>query len=76
MDKVQKKLVQGVFKLWESAQTDESLKFYNQEFPDIGYVAATPHVLIRVPLGCPQPFQPSREDVRIRKGHAGFDYRR
>lgn len=68
MDKVQKKLVQGVFKLWESAQADESLKFYNQEFPDIGYVAATPHVLIRVPLGCPQPFQPSREDVRIRKG--------
>ena len=68
MDKVQKKLVQGAFKLWESTQADERLKFYNQEIPDIGYVAATPHVLIRVPLGCPQPFQPSREDVRIRKG--------
>ena len=35
MNNIQKKLVQGAFKLWESAQADESLKFYNQEFPDI-----------------------------------------
>lgn len=26
MDKVQKKLVQGAFKLWESAQADESIE--------------------------------------------------
>lgn len=67
MDKVQKKLVQGIFKLWEGVQKDDG-RFHVQDIPDVGLVAATPHVLIRVPLGCPQPFQPSREDVRIRKG--------
>lgn len=67
MDNVQKKLIRGVFKLWESAQANESLTFYNQEIPDIGYVAATTNVLIRVPLGCPHPFRPPRKNVHIRK---------
>lgn len=64
MDKVQKKLVRGAFKLWELAQADENLTFYSQEVPDVGYVVATPRVLIRLPHGCQHPFRPSCEAVR------------
>lgn len=64
MNSVQKKLVSSIYKLWEAAQADENLKFYSQEIQGIGYVVATPHVLIRVPLDCPHPFKSSCESVR------------
>ena len=67
MDKVQKKLVQGIFKIWEAVQKDDG-RFLVQDIPDVGLVAASSHALIRLPKDCPHPFQPSREDVRIRKG--------
>lgn len=66
MDKVQKKLVQGAFKLWELAQADEE-KFYSQDIPDIGFVSAKKYVLIRLPKGCPYPFKADRKNENIRQ---------
>ena len=44
MDKVQKKLVQGIFKIWEAVQKDDG-RFLVQDIPDVGLVAvvAFPH---------------------------------
>lgn len=64
MDKVQKKLVQGAFKLWESAQKDGE-RFHIQDIPDVGLVAASSHVLIRLPKDCPHPFRADKEEARI-----------
>lgn len=64
MDKVQKKLVQGVFKLWESAQKDGE-RFLVQDIPDVGLVAASSHVIIRLPKDCPHPFRVDKEEGRI-----------
>lgn len=35
MDNIQKKLVQGAFKLWEAAQKDGE-RFHIQDIPDVG----------------------------------------
>ena len=64
MDKVQKKLVQGVFKLWESAQRDGE-RFHIQDIPDVGLVAASSHIIIRLPQDCPHPFRADKEEARI-----------
>ena len=64
MDKVQKKLVQGAFKLWEVAQKDGE-RFHIQDIPDVGLVAASSHILIRLPKDCPHPFRTDKEEARI-----------
>lgn len=64
MDKVQKKLVQGVFKIWEAAQKDGE-RFHVQDIPDVGLVAASSHILIRLPKDCPHPFRADKEEARI-----------
>ena len=64
MDNVQKKLVQGVFKIWEAAQKDGE-RFRVQYIPDVGLVAASSHVLIRLPKDCPHPFRADKEEARI-----------
>lgn len=64
MDNVQKKLVQGVFKIWEAAQKDGE-RFRVQDIPDVGLVAASSHVLIRLPKDCPHPFRADKEEGRI-----------
>lgn len=64
MDKVQKKLVQGVFKLWETAQKDGGY-FYIQNVPDVGLVTASSRVFIRLPRDCQHPFRADKEDVCI-----------
>lgn len=64
MDNVQKKLVQGVFKIWEAAQKDGE-RFHIQDIPDVGLVAASSHVLIRLPKHCPHPFRADKEEGRI-----------
>lgn len=64
MDNVQKKLVQGVFKIWEAAQKDGE-RFHVQDIPDVGLVAASAHVLIRLPKDCPHPFRVDKEEARI-----------
>ena len=66
MDKVQKKLVQGIFELWNMAQLDEE-KVYSQDIPDIGFVSAKKYVLIRLPKGCPHPFKADRKNENIRQ---------
>lgn len=64
MDKVQKKLVQGAFKLWEAAQKDGE-RFHVQDIPDVGLVAASSHVIIRLPKDCPHPFRADEKEGRI-----------
>ncbi len=64
MDKVQKKLVQGVFKIWEAAQKDDG-RFHIQDIPDVGLVATSSHVLIRLPKDCPHPFRVDEKEGRI-----------
>ena len=64
MDKVQKKLVQGIFKIWEVAQKDGE-RFHIQDIPDVGLVAASSHILIRLPKDCPHPFRTDKEESRI-----------
>lgn len=64
MDKVQKKLVQGIFKIWEAAQKDGE-RFLCQDIPDVGLVAASSHVLIRLPKDCLHPFRADKEEGRI-----------
>jgi len=66
MDNLQKKLVQGIFELWNIAQIDEE-KFYSQDIPDIGFVSAKKYVLIRLPKGCPHPFKADRKNENIRQ---------
>lgn len=64
MDNIQKKLVQGAFKLWESAQKDGE-RFHIQDIPDVGLVAASSHVIIRLPKNCPHPFRADEKEGRI-----------
>lgn len=64
MDNIQKKLVQGVFKIWEAAQKDGE-RFHIQDIPDVGLVAASSHVIIRLPQDCPHPFSADKEEARI-----------
>ncbi len=64
MDNIQKKLVQGVFKIWEAAQKDGE-RFHIQDIPDVGLVAVSEHVLIRLPKDCPHPFRADKEEGRI-----------
>lgn len=64
MDKVQKKLVQGIFKIWEVVQKDDG-RFLVQDIPDVGLVAASSHVLIRLPKDCPHPFRADEKEGRI-----------
>ena len=64
MDKVQKKLVQGIFKLWEGVQKDDG-RFHVQDIPGVGLVAASSHVLMRLPKDCPHPFRADKEESRI-----------
>lgn len=64
MDNIQKKLVQGIFKLWEGAQKDDG-RFHVQDIPDVGLVAASSHVLIRLPKYYPHPFRADKEEGRI-----------
>ena len=64
MGKIQKKLVQGIFKLWEAAQKDGE-RFHIQDIPGVGLVAASSHVIIRLPQDCPHPFRADEEEGRI-----------
>lgn len=64
MNNIQKKLVQGVFKIWEAAQKDGE-RFHVQDIPDVGLVAASSHVLIRLPKYYPHPFRADKEEARI-----------
>lgn len=71
MDNIQKKLVQGVFKIWETAQKDGGY-FYIQNVPDVGLVTASSHVFIRLPPGCQHPFRADKEDACITNIMKGF----
>ena len=64
MNNIQKKLVQGVFKIWEAGQKDGE-RFHVQDIPDVGLVAASSHVIIRLPKDCPHPFRADKEEARI-----------
>ena len=64
MDKVQKKLVSSIYKLREEAQKYGE-RFRVQDIPDVGLVAASSHVLIRLPKDCPHPFRADKEEGRI-----------
>lgn len=64
MNNVQKKLVQGVFKIWEAAQKGGE-RFHIQDIPDVGLVAASSHIIIRLPKYCPHPFRADKEEARI-----------
>ena len=64
MNNVQKKLVSSIYKLWEAAQKDGE-QFRVQDIPDVGLVAASSHVLIRLPKDCPHPFKADKEEARI-----------
>lgn len=64
MDNIQKKLVQGVFKIWEAAQKDGE-RFHVQDIPDVGLVAASSHIIIRLPQDCPHPFRADKEEARL-----------
>lgn len=60
MDNIQKKLVQGIFKIWETAQKDGE-RFHIQDIPDVGLVAASSHIIIRLPYYYPHPFRADKE---------------
>ena len=64
MGNTQKKLVSSIYKLWEAAQKDGE-RFHVQDIPDVGLVAASSHVLIRLPKDCPHPFRADEEEGRI-----------
>ena len=64
MNNIQKKLVSSIYKLWEAAQKDGE-RFRIQDIPDVGLVAASAHVLIRLPQDCPHPFRADKEEARI-----------
>ena len=64
MDKVQKKLVSSIYKLWEAAQKYDE-QFRVQDIPNVGLVVVSPHVLIRLPKDCPHPFRADKEEARI-----------
>ena len=71
MNNIQKKLVQGVFKIWEAAQKDGE-RFHVQDIPDVGLVAASSHVLIRLPKYYPHPFRADKEEARIADVMKGY----
>lgn len=64
MNNIQKKLVSSIYKLWEAAQKDGE-QFRVQDIPNVGLVAASAHVLIRLPKDCPHPFRADKEEARI-----------
>lgn len=64
MDNVQKKLVSSIYKLWEAAQKDGE-QFRVQDIPNVGLVAVSSHVLIRLPKDCPHPFRADKEEASI-----------
>lgn len=64
MDKVQKKLVSSIYKLWEAAQKYDE-QFRVQDIPGVGLVVVSSHVLIRLPKDCPHPFSADKEEARI-----------
>lgn len=64
MNSIQKKLVSSIYKLWEAAQKYDE-QFRVQDIPDVGLVAASSHVLIRLPKDCPHPFRADKEEGRI-----------
>lgn len=64
MNNVQKKLVSSIYKLWESAQKDGE-RFHIQDIPDVGLVAASSHIIMRLPQDCPHPFRADKEEARI-----------
>ena len=64
MDNIQKKLVGGIYKLWEAAQKDGE-RFHIQDIPDVGLVAASSHIIIRLPKYYPHPFRADKEEARI-----------
>ena len=64
MNNIQKKLVQGVFKIWEAAQKDGE-RFHIQDIPDVGLAAASSHIIIRLPKDCPHPFRVDEKEGRI-----------
>lgn len=64
MNKVQKKLVSSIYKLWEVAQKDGE-QFRVQDIPDVGLVVVSSHVLIRLPKDCPHPFGADKEEGSI-----------
>lgn len=64
MNNIQKKLVQGIFKIWEAAQKDGE-RFHVQDIPDVGFVAASAHTIIRLPQDCPHPFRAAEKEGRI-----------
>ena len=64
MNNIQKKLVSSIYKLWEAAQKYDE-QFRVQDIPDVGLVAASSHVLIRLPKDCPHPFRADKEEARI-----------
>lgn len=64
MNSIQKKLVSSIYKLWEAAQKYDE-RFRVQDIPDVGLVAASSHVLIRLPKDCPHPFKADKEEARI-----------
>lgn len=71
MDKVQKKLVSSIYKLWEEAQKYGE-RFRVQDIPDVGFVAASSHVLIRLPQDCPHPFRADEKEGRIADVMKGY----
>lgn len=71
MNNVQKKLVSGVYKLWEAAQKDGE-RFHVQDIPDVGLVAASAHVLIRLPKDCPHPFRVDEKEGRMSDAMKGY----
>lgn len=64
MNSIQKKLVSSIYKLWEAAQKYDE-QFRVQDIPDVGFVAASSHVLIRLPQDCPHPFRADEKEGRI-----------
>lgn len=64
MNNVQKKLVSSIYKLWEAAQKDGE-QFRVQDIPNVGLVAVSSHVLIRLPKDCPHPFRADKEEASI-----------
>ena len=64
MNNVQKKLVSSIYKLWEAAQKDGE-RFHVQDIPDVGLVAASSHIIIRLPKDCPHPFRVDEKEGRI-----------
>ena len=71
MDKVQKKLVSSIYKLWEAAQKDGE-RFRIQDIPDVGLVAVSSHVIIRLPKDCPHPFRADKEEGSITDVMKGY----